>query len=169
MLYIRWCRLDLARWPNLAYWLSFKWWPSTVLACWPIVELASSINIPQWHFTKVHSRRIGNKNKHNSQEQVKTTLMPQSLHAMIGLLQDTQLISFPQHHWNVRNLTLQQECYLTKMSLNHSRIFLPAQYMYFRTALMLPPCSLAIINCHFICIQSLPHHINSKFMSLSTY
>ena len=36
---------------------------STLLARWPIVELASSINIPQWHLTKVQSRRIGNKNK----------------------------------------------------------------------------------------------------------
>lgn len=31
------------------------------MARWPIVELASSINIPQWHLTKVQSRRIGNK------------------------------------------------------------------------------------------------------------
>ena len=27
-------------------------WPSTLLALWPIVELASSINIPQWHLVK---------------------------------------------------------------------------------------------------------------------
>ena len=28
---------------------------------WLIVELGSLINIPQWHLTKVHSRRIGKK------------------------------------------------------------------------------------------------------------
>ena len=47
LLYVRWRRLDLARWPNLAHWPSFARWPSTLLARWPIVELASSINIPQ--------------------------------------------------------------------------------------------------------------------------
>ena len=50
-------------------------WPSTLLAGWPIVDLASSINIPQWDLTKVHSRRIGNKpkKKENLQKQVKIT------------------------------------------------------------------------------------------------
>ena len=66
LLYVRWRPLDLARWPNLADWPSFAQWPSTLLARWPIVELASLINIPRWHLTKVgtkvHSRRIGNKN-----------------------------------------------------------------------------------------------------------
>ena len=41
----------------------FARWSSTLLAHWPIVELASSINIPQWHLTKARSRRIANKNK----------------------------------------------------------------------------------------------------------
>ena len=39
-------------------------WPSTLLARWPIVELAGSINIPQWHLTtKVHSRKIEKKQR----------------------------------------------------------------------------------------------------------
>ena len=59
LLYVRWRCLDLARWTNWAHWSSFARWPSTLLAHWPIVELASSTNIPQWHLTKVHSRRIG--------------------------------------------------------------------------------------------------------------
>ena len=58
LLHVRWRCLDLARWTNWAHWSSFARWPSTLLARWPIVELASSINIPQWHLTKVHSRRI---------------------------------------------------------------------------------------------------------------
>ena len=37
-----------------------------------------------------------------------------------------QLTSFPLRHWNLRNLTLQQECYLAS-----TRAFFP----YFRTAL----------------------------------
>ena len=41
--------VDLSRWPSLAR------WPSTLLARWPIVELANSINILQWHLTKLHS------------------------------------------------------------------------------------------------------------------
>ena len=55
MPYVRWRRLELARWPNFAR------WPSTLLVRWPIAELASSINIPQWHLTEVRSRRIGKK------------------------------------------------------------------------------------------------------------
>ena len=35
-----------------AHWPSLARWPSILLARWPIVELASSINIPQWHLTK---------------------------------------------------------------------------------------------------------------------
>ena len=42
-----------------------------VTSCGKIDELASSINIPQWHLIKEHSRRIGNKNKYNLQKQVK--------------------------------------------------------------------------------------------------
>ena len=45
----------------------------------------------------------------------------------------SQSASFPLRHWNLRNVTLQQECYLTNISLDHSRSFPPAQY--FRTAL----------------------------------
>ena len=41
--------------------------------------------------------------------------------------------SFPLRHWNLRNLTLHQECYLTNIPLDHSRFLLPTQY--FRTAL----------------------------------
>ena len=40
-----------------------------------------------------------------------------------------QLISFPLRHWNLRNLTLQQECYLTSTRafsvLSHGSIMLP--------------------------------------------
>ena len=35
-------------WPSLSRWLSI------VLARWLIVELASSINIPQWHLKYTH-------------------------------------------------------------------------------------------------------------------
>ena len=47
-------RLYLARWPNLAHGPSFARWPSTLLPRWLIVELASSINIPQWHLKYTH-------------------------------------------------------------------------------------------------------------------
>ena len=45
----------------------------------------------------------------------------------------SQSTSFPLRHCNLRNLTLQQECYLINISLDHSRSFPPAQY--FRAAL----------------------------------
>ena len=43
----RWRHLDLAHWP------SFARWPSTLLVHWSIIQLASSINIPQWQLTHV--------------------------------------------------------------------------------------------------------------------
>ena len=40
-------------------------------------------------------------------------LTSQSLRGTIGPLQDTELIPYPLRQRNLRNLTLQQECYLT--------------------------------------------------------
>ena len=40
--------------------------------------------------------------------------MPSLRHNLCALrLVERQLTSFPLRHWNLRNLTLQQECYLT--------------------------------------------------------
>ena len=129
LLYVRWRRLDFSRWPNLACRRNFARWRSTLFC--GSVELASSINIPQWHFTKVHSRGIGNKNKYNSQEQVKTTLMPQSLRATIGPLQENRgSTTFPLRQWNLGNLTLQTCLSITRdfsacIVLSHGSMMLP--------------------------------------------
>ena len=48
----------------------------------------------------------------------------QSLRATIGPLQGNQPL-LPLRHWNLSNLTLQQQPHLTNMSLDHSRFFPP--------------------------------------------
>ena len=115
MFYARWRFPDLARWPSLAG------WPSTLLARWPIVELASSINTPQWHLTKVHSHRIENKNKKLTKAgenylnlfltSAHRRSQPCGLDVRISARYDWSVVrrstSFPLRHWNLRNLTLQ--------------------------------------------------------------
>ena len=134
----------MASWPNLAHWPRFARWPSTLLARWPIVKLASSLKTPQWHLTKVYSRRIGNKNKKkNLQKQVKITLHRQSeprrLDATISAGYDwsvaRQSTSFPLRHWSLRNPTLQtgtlQTCFSACTVLSHGSIMLPPRQLRF--------------------------------------
>ena len=132
---------------------------STLLACWLIVELTSSINIPQWHLTKVRSCRIENKNKYSTYKGSCVALTFRTMrawcHNLCALrLAERQLTSFPLRHWNLRNLTLQQECYLTNtrdfFCRSHSSIMLPprqpcvfallARWQLFRCCLWLIYC-----------------------------
>ena len=61
------------------------------------------------------------------EEQSYAALSLQSIRATIGPLQ------VALRHRNLRNLTLQQECYLTNIPLDHWKFLLPT--WYFRTAL----------------------------------
>ena len=54
-------------------------------------------------------------------------LTSQSLRGTIGPLQDTELIPYPLRQRNLRNLTLQQECYLTFPPSHGSMMLLPHQ------------------------------------------
>ena len=133
--------MDLA-----AHWPSLARRPSTLLARWPIVELASSINIPQWHFTVVQSRRSGNKNKYNLQKPVKITLhrrsQPCGLNVTISARYDwsvaRQSTSFLLRHWNLRNLTLQSGILPYKHASRSLEIF-SAYTVLSHYSIMLPP------------------------------
>ena len=114
-----------------------------------VVELASSINIPQWHLTKVNSRIIGNKNKRNLQKQVKITLHQHGRSEPCGL---DATIS-PRYDWSVARQSTSlysttslesQGSYLTTGILPYEHIsrsleIFSACTMLSHNSIMLPP------------------------------
>ena len=133
-------------------------------AHWPIVELVSSIIIPQWRLTKVHSRRIGNKT-----ETIKLTKARENYVFLISNLITTplnecqlmpKLVSIDdQNHAGLTSQSLRttigllqdnrplfttslksQESYLTNESVPFKHVSIPRDSFpmpsqYFRTAL----------------------------------